>query len=208
MIHRRVVLAAMPACVGALAAGAVRAQDANAAMSPVIALDQGLEAVSKAGRATPFAQRVTMLTPVVTAAFSLEDVLRASVGTRYASLPEDQKATLLQVFTEYTVASYVANFDGSTGERFTVSPQTRMVGADQVVTTQFSPDAGVPTRLDYVVRQSAVGFRIIDVLIDGSISQVAVQRSDFRSLLSAGSAEKLISSLRKKTATLAAGGKS
>ena len=40
-----------------------------------------------------------------------------------------------------------------------------------------------PTPLDYVMRQGEKGRRAVDVLLDGSISRVAVQRSDFRSLL-------------------------
>lgn len=204
MIRRRLlVAAALPVAFGGLP---LAAQDAGPT-APVSALNQGLQAISQAGRATPFAQRVAMLAPVVARAFALEDVLRASVGPRYAGLPADQKASLLQVFTDYTLASYVSNFDSGGGNRFVVGPQTRAVGTDQVVSTQIGPASGTPTRLDYVVRNGPAGWQIVDVLIDGSISQVAVQRSDFRRLLSGGSADPLIASLRKRAASLAAGGK-
>ena len=150
---------------------------------------------------------MTTLTPVVTRAFALEEVLRASVGPRYAALPQDQKASLRQAFTDYTVANYVANFDADSGDKFVIEPQPRAVGADQIVSSRIILKAGPPIRLDYLVRLETAGWQIVDVLFDGSISQVAVQRSDFRSLLSAGSAEPLIASLRQKTASLAAGGK-
>ncbi len=205
MIRRRrlLIAAAAAACLPAMA----RAQESGGPAAPILALDEALQAVRKAGRATPFAQRAATMSPVVTSSFALDDVLRASVGPRYAALPADQKTTLLQVFTDYTVASYVANFDTNSGDKFVVDQQTRPVGADQVVSTRIVPAKGTPTRLDYVVRQDGAAWRIVDVLIDGSISQVAVQRSDFRSLLSANSAERLIASLRAKTASLAAGGK-
>ena len=61
------------------------------------------------------------------------------------------------------------------------------------------------TRLDYVMRRTDAGWKAIDVLLDGSISRVAVQRSDFRSLLNAGTAEPLIRSLRQKVAQLSGG---
>lgn len=174
---------------------------------PVVALNDGLKSVMHAGRATPFADRAASLTPVVQRAFSLPTVLQASVGPRYTSLPADQQADLLTVFTQYTVASYVANFDADSGDRFVVNPETRTVGGDQVVSSLIVPRGGAQTKLDYQVRQGGAGWQIVDVLIDGSISQVAVQRSDFRSLLSSGSAMKLIESLRRKTASLASGGK-
>jgi len=43
------------------------------------------------------------------------------------------------------------------------------------------------------------------VLLDGSISRVAVQRSDFRSLLGSGHAGALIRSLQDKVAQLSGG---
>ncbi len=44
----------------------------------------------------------------------------------------------------------------------------------------------------------------MDVLLDGSISRVAVQRSDFRSLLEGGPSA-LVDSLRRKVADLSGG---
>jgi phospholipid transport system substrate-binding protein len=42
------------------------------------------------------------------------------------------------------------------------------------------------------------GWQAIDVLVSGTISQTAVQRSDFRAVLEAGGAPKLIESLTAK----------
>jgi phospholipid transport system substrate-binding protein len=208
MIRRRsVVAAAAAAGLAAVALDARARADAAGPATPVLALNAGLDALRKAAPGTPFATLAATLTPVVQQAFNLEDVVKATVGLRYANLPDDQKTALLQVFTDYTVASYVANFAGDATDRFVVDPQTRAVGEEQVVTSRIVPASGAATRLDYVVRQGPAGWRIVDVLIDGSISQVAVQRSDFRSLLGANSAERLIASLRRKTASLAAGHK-
>ncbi len=176
--------------------------------APIAALDDALLAAMRAGRATPFAQRAAALMPAIQQAFALDAILRASVGPRFATLPATEQANLLAAFTAYTVASYAANFDAFSGERFVVAPQARAVGADQVVSTQIVPTTGEATRLDYVMRRGAAGWQAVDVLVDGSISRVAVQRSDFRSLLAGGSAGPLIASLRDKTTRLANGGKS
>jgi phospholipid transport system substrate-binding protein len=79
------------------------------------------------------------------------------------------------------------------------------VGADKVVETEIVPKAGDPTRIDYVMHQGPAGWRATDVLEQGTISQAAVQRSDFRSLLAGGDAGKLIDSLKAKVATLSGG---
>ena len=65
---------------------------------------------------------------------------------------------------------------------------------------------GDPIRLDYVMRDENGKWRAVDVLLDGSISRVAVQRSDFRKILAErrrGCAE--IASLRRKISDLSDG---
>ena len=80
-----------------------------------------------------------------------------------------------------------------------------MSGADRIVVPRSSPAAG-DMRLDYVMRESGNGtWRAVDVLLDGSISRVAVQRSDFRKILASGDADALIASLRRKVVDLSDG---
>lgn len=185
-------------------AGIAAAADA-AAVSPITALNAGLIAGMRAGKATPFNQRFATLAPVVEAAFDLPGILQASVGPRWSALPAQQQGQLLEVFRRFTVASYVANFDTFSGERLEVLTESRNVGADQVVATQIVPPGGTPTRLDYVMRRTPAGWRAVDVLLNASISRVAVQRSDFRSLLTSGDAAPLIASLQRKIAELSGG---
>ena len=191
------------ALVVLLAPIAARAQDL--ASAPVEAIDQGILAIMHAGRSTSFAQRMQMMTPVVQAAYDLPRILSNSVGLRFAGFPPPAQATLLDVFTQFTVASYVANFDDYHGERFDILPETRRLGNDEVVQTRLLQASGEVLKLDYVVSRDSGGWKIIDVLLNGSISRVAVQRSDFRALLGGGEAGPLIASLRSKVARLAAG---
>ena len=180
------------------------AADADAA-APIAALNRGLLNAMRAGKATPFPQRFATLAPLVEGAFDIPGILQASVGPRWSSLPPAQQSQLLDVFRRCTVASYVANFDNFNGEKLEVLPVSRPVGADQVVATQIVPSSGEPTRIDYVMRRTPQGWRAVDVLLNGSISRVAVQRSDFRSLLGSGDAGALIQSLQRKTADLSGG---
>lgn len=203
---RRAVLAAL-AALAAILPVAAPAQ-AGGPTAPVEALNAALLQAMHAGRTTPFAQRAALLEPVIERAFALAVILRASVGLKYATFSATEQAALLAAFTRYTVASYAANFDSYSGERFSVDPQTRAVGSEQVVQTHIVPATGAATRLDYVMRQGAEGWQVVDVLVDGSISRVAVQRSDFRSLLEAGGPARLTASLDDKATRLANGDKS
>ncbi|TMJ56121.1 MAG: toluene tolerance protein, partial [Alphaproteobacteria bacterium] len=59
--------------------------------------------------------------------------------------------------------------------------------------------------LAYVMRQTVGGWRVVDVLADGSVSRVAAQRSEVRSVLADGGGPGLLVSLRRKTAELSGG---
>ncbi len=178
----------------------VHAADPQAA-APIEALNQSLLGVMHAGQATPFAQRYAALAPVVERAFDLDAILETSVGPRWQSYSPDQQQQLREEFAKFTVTSYVANFSSFSGERFEISPDTRAIGNEQVVETKIIQASGDAARIDYVMRPGPAGCRLVDVLLDGSISRVAVQRSDFRSLIATGP-EPLIQSLERKNADL------
>ena len=177
--------------------------DATATISQ---FNTALLAAMKAGETADFGRRFQALAPAVDQAFDLPAVLAVSVGPSWTSLPADQKSRLLDAFRRYTVASYVANFDHYSGQSFSVSPQTRDLGAGRlVVQSRIQPAVGAGNELDYVMRQTASGWKIVDVLAAGSISRVAVQRSDFRHLLASGGGKALVASLQRKTSDLSGG---
>lgn len=197
--------AALPAYVTA-ATRPARAADDDSAIQPIQQLVNGLIGIMKAGTGTPFAQRFDALAPIVDRSFDLPVILQESVGPTWSSLPQDQQEMLMQAFRRYTVASYVNSFDEYKGQRFDIRPDTRPVGnGEQVVHTRIIPKNGDGHELDYVMRQGSEGWRVVDVLADGSVSRVAVQRSDFRRLLTRGGAQALAQSLRTKSADLSGG---
>lgn len=191
-----------------LAAGTLpaRAAELAAPARPIAALNAALLAAMKAGASESFAARAAALKPAVEQAFDLAAILRASVGSRWAGFTAVAQAALLEAFTRFTVATWTANFDKYDGERFEIAPELRTVGAERVVSSRIIPRDGAPTRLDYVMRESGGAWKAVDVLVDGTISRVATQRSDFRSLVSGGDPQKLLATLRDKADKLAAGG--
>lgn len=162
--------------------------------------------VMRLGATTPFSRRLSVLAPAIDATFDLDRILQVSVGLGWSAMPPTQKAALQSAFRTYTIASYVNSFDSYTGQRFTVSPTARSLSdGGQVVATQIISPSGDSHRLDYVMNRGAQGWKAVDVLEDGTISQVAVQRSDFRRTLQQGGAPALVASLQRKSRQLAGG---
>ncbi len=188
-----------------IATRTARAQGGGDIGQPLTDLYAGLESAMRAGHSVPFVQRFDALAPVVDRAFDLDTVLRVSVGMRWDAMDPEAQARLLKAFRRFTVATYVANFDKYDGERFQVLPGSRASGTDRIVRTEMVSSGGNRMRLDYLMRDDGGTWRIVDVLLDGSISRVAVQRSDFRKILAGGDADALIASLHRKVADLSEG---
>ena len=175
------------------------------ATAMIARFNDALLALMQTGALIAFNRRFDLLAPSVDQTFDLPAVLAVSVGAPWTRLPSDQQNRLLAEFRRYTVASYVANFDNYAGQRFAVLPETRGLDAGQVVVqTRLIPANGDATRLDYVMEPTPSGWKVVDVLAAGSISRVAVQRSDFRRVLSRGGGDALLGSLRRKTSDLQA----
>jgi phospholipid transport system substrate-binding protein len=174
---------------------------------PIAALDTALIATMKAGSANAsFQSRYDQLDPVVKQTLNLSLILQNSVGVQWSTIPAAQQAQLEQVFEQFTVASYVNGFGGYGGQQIQVLPAERDLGAKKIVESQIVPsDGSAPTRLDYVMADGDAGWQATDVLFNGTISKVAIQSSDFSSLVNSGDASQLIAALKTKVATLSGG---
>jgi phospholipid transport system substrate-binding protein len=198
---------AMSAAVSLKLAGRASAETGpEDAIATIRYLNEALLVAMRAGEATDFRSRFDALGPAIDQAFDLQAVLAVSVGPRWAVLSPNQKHRLLVAFRRYTVASYVAAFSTYAGQSFTVSPVTRSLGPGrEIVQSRILVVNGPATELGYVMTGTALGWKVVDVLVDGSISRVAVQRSDFRVLLTSGGGDALLASLQRKTSDLSGG---
>ncbi len=174
--------------------------------APVVALNTALMDTMKAASAgDSFQARFAALDPVVRQSYNLPVVEQNSVGFLWPTIPAAQQQELSSVFKQFTVASYVSQFK-SAGAQIQLLPTEKTLGDKKIVETQIVPgDGSAPTEIDYVVADGANGWQITDVLLNGTISQVAVHSSDFSSLVTSGDASQLISALKSKVNTLSDG---
>jgi phospholipid transport system substrate-binding protein len=169
---------------------AARAQDS--ASQPVQLLDDGLVAIMKGGKVMGFAGRAAHIGPIVDRVFDLPLMTRLAVGPSWTTMAATDKAALVTAFRRLTIAQYAANFDGWSGEAFTVDGKVEGRGGDKLVRTLLKAPKGQPTQLAYRLRQGASGWRVIDVFYQNSISQLATRRSDFSRIVTSGGARALI----------------
>ena len=204
MISRRALLTAATASMLVLPLGA-RAADSAGPVATVSAFYDTLLQAMKNGTRLGFAGRRELLAPAVSKAFDLPMMTRITIGPQWASVSPDEQQKLVRAFSDYSVATYANRFDDYSGEKFEVDPKTApSVGGGVIVHSKLVQSNGEPVELDYLMHQVVGdGWKIIDIYLSGTISQLAAQRSEFTSVMRQGGAAALIQSLRDKAAQLA-----
>ena len=184
----------------ALATAGVVAHAEDAAVAPVQSFYDALLSSMKQGKALGLKGRYEKLKPVIESAFDLPGMTRLSVGPAWNTMSDADHEALTKALTRYTVASYAANFKSFDGEKFVVEPAAKDRNADKVVFSKLI--AGKDTiPFNYLMRKNGAGWKVIDIYLNGFVSQMAKQRSDFGATVQAGGA----AALEKKINGLADG---
>lgn len=201
MITRRVFMTAV------VALATVRASAAAAEPRATIdAFYSVLLSVMKDGQKLGFAGRREQLTPAVTQAFDLPAMTRLVVGLQWPSIPATEQQQLIAAFSDFSIATYASQFDDYSGESFEVEPKADPApGNDVIVHTKLVQPNDKPVQLDYLLRSSQEKWRVIDVYLSGTVSQLAARRSEFSAVLRQSGVAGLVALLKQKTAQLASG---
>jgi phospholipid transport system substrate-binding protein len=150
-----------------------------------------------------FAGRVEKLTPAVAAAYDMPAMTKAMLGVAASKMSPDDEKRVADAFARFSVASYADQFDGWDGEKFEVSPERPSTNDMVLVPTRIVQKNGSSTEIDYLMHKATDGrWRIVDVLLEATVSQVAVRRSEFVSIFRGGGASSLVEVLDRKTAAL------
>jgi len=185
-------------------AAAVRAAPADPAVATVSALDDALLATMKQAQVLGPKGRYKKLEPAVAQAFDLPTMTRYAIGPTWSKFSPADQAMLIQAFSRLSVASFAHNFNGYDGERFVVDPAVDTRGPDKIVKTQIVPSQGDPTTIDYRMRASGGGWKAIDVLLQGTISQLTIRRSDLAAVVAGGDAKAIAASINAQADKLLA----
>jgi phospholipid transport system substrate-binding protein len=200
MVWRCGVIVASALALGA----AVQADDATPT-AVVQRLDDVLLATLKDGPSLGYAGRFKRLEPVMRQTFDLGFMAEKALGQHWKEQSAANQDRWRQLFAEFTIANYAANFDRFTGQRFDILGEEPSVEETKLVKTKVVTPGAEDTELTYRLQKTAGGWRIIDVYLKGTVSELALRRSDFASVLERKGLDALMTVLRGKIADLAAG---
>jgi phospholipid transport system substrate-binding protein len=140
--------------------------------------------------------RYDILKPAVLAAFDLRTTVRVATGSAWRKASSAEKGELVRTFEHWTISNYVSQFKGYSGEGFKTHSERAGPQKTRLVKTDIKRVKGNPVGLTYVLKQKNTKWRIVDVLLENSISQLAVRRSEYREILAGGGIKKLVETLK------------
>ncbi len=200
--HRRAVLAA---AVTVLPSAPAPAQQAAPAAAVVEGFHAALLDVMRNARALGPRGRERRLRPAMQAAFDLPAMARIAVGPPWTGLAEGERQALVAAFSDWVVATYASRFDGYSGESFAAAGESALQNGDRLVRTQLLRPSDAPVQLNYLLRGGEGRWRVVDIYLGGTISELASRRAEFTALLREGGAERLAAELRRRTGALLGG---
>jgi phospholipid transport system substrate-binding protein len=142
--------------------------------------------------------RYDKLSPVLAKTYDLPMMSKLAVGPAWSTLTPQQQAAITTAFTRMTVATYASRFDGFSGEQFQILETSDRPNGDKIVKTQIIKSDGGAVPLNYLMRKSGADWKIVDIYLDGTISELANRRAEFGAILKSGGPDALVVSLNKQ----------
>ncbi len=184
--------------------GSAAAQAADTAIPLITRLNDALLSTMKSASSLGYRGRYSKLEPIIRSTYDLTFMTRYSAGRHWRELNETQQKSLVDAFSRLTVATYANRFDGFSGEKFVVTSEETPRDGNRLVHTELIKSDGEAIKLDYLLRQTAEGWRVIDVFLKGTISELATKRSEYSSALSNQGFDGLMTIFEQKIAGIQA----
>jgi phospholipid transport system substrate-binding protein len=168
-------------------------------------LHAALLTAMKEGAKLGFEGRRKLLDPVIRETFDLATMARISCGGAWQSMSEADRARVVEAFAKYTIANYASQFKEWSGDKFVTKSETDAGRGRHAVDTELQSPGDDPTELNYQLRETDGQWKIVDIYLDGSVSQLAVRRSEFAATLAQGGVDALVASIEKTVAGMKSG---
>ncbi len=142
--------------------------------------------------------RYTNLERPIESSFDLRLMVAIASGRYWRKANRARRDRLARAFTRFSVGTYAANFSSFSGESFETIGVAAGPRGTRLVNTRLNRTGDSPIAITYVVKKSAESWRIVDVIVDSGISQLAVRRSEFATPLKRGGIEALTAVINEK----------
>ncbi len=181
------------------------AADSTACVEVVEKLHAVALEVMKRAETLGYAGRAARLAPVLDESLDLRFMAEKSVGRYWREASEPMQERLLKTFRRYIIATYAGRFDGYSGQRFETVAEEPALRDTKLVRTRITAPNEDPIALDYRLWQTNGSWKIVDVYLKGTVSELGLRRSEYTAMIKREGMESLLSALEEKIARFASG---
>jgi phospholipid transport system substrate-binding protein len=180
------------------AAETVIEAEASTPVTRIESFHAGLLQIMKEAKTLGFQGRIDRLAPLMADTFDLDFMASKTVGRHWKKLADEDKERWAQTFARFTYANYAGRFTGFTGEEFvTVGVEDAARGTRNVLTKIVVP-GGDDVQLNYRLIKRSGEWKVIDVYLNGTVSELALRRSEYSSALKREGFPALVNSIENK----------
>ena len=162
--------------------------------------------IMRDAHALGFEGRCDRLAEAMGELFDIPFMAQKSVGRYWKTANPDEREQLLGTFRRFTVSNYAGNFDGYEGETFETQDVVESTHGTKLVRTRLLAGDGEVIQLNYRLRPVDGRWKIVDVYLNGTVSELALRRSEYSSLIKREGFDSLLVALNEKIADLASAG--
>lgn len=153
--------------------------------------------VMKQGKELGFQGRYNKLETAIVESHDLTKIARIVVGKEWKKLSKEQKIKLTDVFSRLSISAYAYNFKDFSGESFEYISEDQTARGGVIVHTMFVRLEDKDVKFDYMLKKAGNNWRIINIIANG-VSDLALKRSEYTSVLKREGFDSLIAKINEK----------
>lgn len=153
--------------------------------------------VMQQGKALGFQGRYKKLETAIVKSHDLTKIARIVVGREWVKLNESQQQQLVDVFSRLSIAAYAYNFKEFSGESFRFEAEEETTRGGVIIHTYLQIPSDKDVKFDYMLKKKGESWRIINIIANG-VSDLALKRSEYTSILKTDGFEALITKISTK----------
>ena len=139
---------------------------------------------------------------VIRNTYDTERMLTLIIGEVWKNSEVKDQVILKEVFEEYIAKNYILRFKKIKSLAFGKLEISQTGKNYRMVKTKLTINSKDEVPLNYLLNQTNNSWKIFDVLINGSISEIATKKSEFKNFTNQGNLKPLLDALRKKNLML------
>ncbi len=153
--------------------------------------------VMKQGKELGFQGRYQKLDPAIRSSHDLPKIARIVVGREWQKLTDEQQTKLTDAFSQLSISAYAHNFKEFGGESFDPVSEEETARGGVIVHTLFVIPDDKDVKFDYMLKKKGDSWRIINIIANG-VSDLALKRSEYTSVLMRQGFDALIAKITEK----------